>query len=264
MLNTKHLLAEHRAIEDARIAKNKADAKRPPYEPGWSFPEGRATPVLYPYHLALDEFETPDDRQPRRLKVDLALALDAIEIPRGLRVEFVATARRAAQASLTPRAKDYSDASEGPGRVTVCGSDYDIEEAEVFSPYDATVRYRNSDGGWKAKRRATADEENTLGFDAESDLVGKMTEAVKAWAGMTTPPPKTADPTVELLILDYLAGGGEVLSCKAYRTTPISKVRVKPGSKWTAVTGIPPELRQTKVLFRVRPRAGSKQWTNAA
>ena len=162
-----------------------------------------------------------------------------------------------------PHAKDYSDASEGTGQVTVCGSNYDIEELEAFSPYDATTRYRNPDGGWKCKRRATADEENTLGLDTESDLVGKMTDAVKAWAGMTTPPPKAADPTVEALVQSYLANGGEVHTRDAYQTTPSSKIRFKFfHSAWAGGTGIPPELRNKKKLFRVRPKTGSKQWSN--
>ena len=116
--------------------------------------------TLNPYRLALDEFRYRDT------------------LARG----------------VGPQAKDYSDANEGPGRVTVKGSDYDIEDAEVFSPYDASVRYRNPDGGWKCKRRSTADEEDCLGLDTGSDLVEKMTDAVKAWAGMTTPPPKAAAP----------------------------------------------------------------------
>jgi hypothetical protein len=91
-----------------------------------------------------------------------------------------------------------------------------------------------------------------------------MTAAVKAWAGMTTPPPKTADPTVEVLIHGYLAGGGDVRSLDAYRTTPVSKVKVRPGHTWAAVTGIPPELRGTKKLFRARPKSGSKLWANVS
>ena len=150
-------------------------------------------PKLNPYRLALDEFETPDDRWWGR---------------------------------GSSGGKDYSDASEGPGRVTVCGSNYDVEEVEDFSPYDATVRYKNDDGGWKCKRRASADEENTLGLDTESDLVEKMTAAVKAWAGMTGPPPKAADPTVEVLVKVYLANGGKVHTCAEYQTTPRSKIQI--------------------------------------
>ena len=161
-------------------------------------------------------------------------------------------------------AKDYSDASEGPGRVSVCGSNYDFEEAEAFSPYDATVTYKNPDGSCKYKRRAAADEENCLGLDTESDLVEAMTDAVKAWAGMITPPPKAADPTVEALVQSYLARGGEVHTYDAYRTTPNSEIRFKPnaGSEWAGGTGIPPELRSRKKLFRVKPKTGSKQWSN--
>jgi hypothetical protein len=190
-------------------------------------------PKLNPYRLALDEFEIPDDRWWGRW-------------PSG--------------------AKDYSDTSEGTGQVTVCGSNYDIEESEVFSPYDATTRYRNPDGGWKCKRRATADEENSLGLDTESDLVGAMTDAVKAWAGMTTPPPKASDPTVEALVQSYLANGGEVHTRDAYQTTPKSKIRFKPhaGPEWAGGTGIPRELGNKSRWFSVRPKTGSKQWSNAA
>ena len=188
----KHLLHEARAIEEARIARNVADSWCPPYKPGWRFSEDwvsyvqycawlseslrtlgppipglvevtlrqladalgktelavcrafNENPKLNPYRLALDEFETPEDRW-----------------------------------SPGPSAKDYSDASEGPGRVTVCGSNYDVEEAEDFSPRDAHRKYGDID--WKA---AGADDESTLGFDFKSDLVEKMTDAVKAWAGM--------------------------------------------------------------------------------
>jgi hypothetical protein len=116
------LLAERRALEEARIADNIAAAAGwTPYEPGWAFINSSTRPTLIPYRLALDEFETPDDRH---------------YLP-------------------GPAAKDYSVASEGTGQVTVRGSNYDIEEPEVFSPYDETVKYG-------CKRRATADEEDTL------------------------------------------------------------------------------------------------------
>ena len=179
--------------------------------------------TLNPYRLALDEFETPDDR-----------------------------------CSPGPSAKDYSDAGEGPGRVTVCGSNYDIEEAEVFSPLDA---YRKR--GEIDRKSARADQGNTLGLDKELDLVGKMTDAVKAWAGMTTPLPKAADPTVEALVLAYLTNGGEVHTRDAYQTTPLSKIGFKPGCHpWAVVvTGIPPELRNRKKRFRVMPK--TKQWSTA-
>jgi hypothetical protein len=262
---TKHLLDEHRAIERARIAKNVADSWCPPYEPGWRFSADwvfdvqycallgdtlqqiaaaldktelaviralNETPKLNPYRLALDEFEIPDDRWWGR---------------------------------GSSGGKDYREASEGPGRVTVCGSNYDVEEEEDFSPYDAIVRYKNDDGGWKCKRRATADEEDTLGLYTESDLVEKMADAVKAWAGMTAPP-KAADPTVEILIKTYLANGGEVHTRDAYQTTPRSKIRFKLRlhPAWAGGTGIPPELRNKKRLFRVRPKTGSKQCSNTA
>ena len=245
LLGTKHFLDEHRAIEKTRIAKNAAAGSWEPYKAGWTYGPVRdyeiwtlgdkvrhnETTKLNPYRLALDEFETPDDRW--------------LYHP-------------------WPSAKDYSDASEGTGRVPVRGSNYDIEEAEVFSPYDATVKYKNGEGGWKCKRRTTADEENTLGLDTESDLVGAMTGAVKAWAGMTTPPPRAADPTVEALVLIYLANGGEVHTRDAYQTTPRSKIRFKLGfhPEWAGGTGIPPELRKKKKLFRVLPQTGSKLWSN--
>jgi hypothetical protein len=231
LLSTKHLLAEHRAIEEARIARNVTAGCWLPYNPGWTFIAGLKNPELNPYRLAIDEFETPDDKW-----------------------------------SPGPAAKDYSDASEGTGQVTVRGSNYDFEEPEVFSPYDATVRYKNPEGGLKCKRRATADEEHTLGFDTESDLVVKMTDAVKAWAGMTTPPPKAADPTVEDLVKIYLANGGEIHTFGAYRTTPEKEIRINRSSRyasaWAGGTGIPREMRRCKRRFGVRPKTGSKQWSN--
>jgi hypothetical protein len=228
------LLDEARAIEEARIARNAQAGSWLPYKPGWTEVRDREIPKLKLYRLALDEFETPDDRPHP--------------------APFIC-------------AKDYSDASEGTGRVAIRSSNYDIEESEVFSPYDATIIYQNSDG-WKCKRRATADEENTLGLDGESDLVEKMTDAVKAWAGMTTPPPKAADPTVKILIEKYLANGGQIHTCDAYQTTPRSKIRFKAnasiawGAGKTVETGIPPELRKKKKLFMVRPKTGSKLWSN--
>jgi hypothetical protein len=225
------LLAERRAAEDARIAENAAADCWPPYKPGWTFTE-RQNPELNPYRLALDEFETPDDRW-------------------GL---------------PGPAAKDYTKASEGPSRVVVRGSNYDVEEPEVFSPDDATLKYKNPEGGWKCKRRATADEEHTLGFDTESDLTEKMADAVKAWAGMATPPPKAADPTVENLVLSYLANGGKVHTFDEYQTTPARKIKFKLSfhPEWAGGTGIPPELRSRKKLYRARPKTGSKLWSTAA
>ena len=127
---TKHLLDEQRSIQEARIAKNAASGNWEPYKPGWSFAEFRdlEIPKLNRYRLALDEFEISDDRS----------------WDRG-----------------SSGGKDYSDASEETGQVTVCGSNYDIEEAEVFSPYDATIKANSPEGGWRCKRRATADEENS-------------------------------------------------------------------------------------------------------
>jgi hypothetical protein len=244
LLSTKHLLKERDIIEAKRVARNATAGSWLPYKAGWTFGpvrdyeiwtlgdkvRDRDSTTLNRYWLAVDEFETPDDRY---------------YLP-------------------GPPAKDYSDASEGAGQVTVRGSNYDIEEAEVFSPYDASVRYRNHDGGWKCKRRATADEEDCLGLDTESDLVEKMTDAVKAWAGMTTPPPKAADPTVEALIQTYLANGGEVHTHIAYQTTPKSRIKFKVSfcPAWAGGTGIPPEMRNKKKLFRVRPQTGSKLWSN--
>jgi hypothetical protein len=86
---TRHLLAERRALEEARIADNRAAAAR------WTQLKPSYT---RPYRLAVDEFETPNDRW-----------------------------------SPGPAAKDYSVASEGVGQVTARGSDYDIEEPEVFA-----------------------------------------------------------------------------------------------------------------------------------
>jgi len=91
----------------------------------------------------------------------------------------------------------------------------------------------------RCERRARADEENSLGFDRQADLVEKMTAAVEAWAGLTTPPPKAADPSVEILIKAYLANGGKVHTYAAYQTTPLPKI-LHPA--WAGGTGIPPEL----------------------
>ena len=272
--DTKHLLA---AAEKARIAKNLAAGTLPRYEPGWtsetvveSFEGDDKSPAVHstrikwrlnPYRFAVDEFETPDDRSPQRERFNAEIALSNIEVPREYRVEFVATARRVAQASLAPQAKDYSDASEGTGRVSVCGSNYDSEEAEFFTPRDTYLNHGEID-----RKSAGADDEATLGLDTESDLVGSMADAVKAWAGTITPPPKAADPTVEALVLAYLANGGEVHTFEAYRTTPEAKIKFKSSfhPEWAGGTGIPPELRSRKKLFRVKPKTGPKQWSNTA
>ena len=76
LLGTKHLLDEHRAIKEARIAKNAAAGCWLPYKPGWTYGAVRDYEIwtlcdkvrdsdhttLNPYRLALDEFWTPDDR----------------------------------------------------------------------------------------------------------------------------------------------------------------------------------------------------------
>ena len=234
---TKHLLAEHRAIKEVRIARNATAGEFwPVYKAGWTYGRDRDFQIrcmgdkvmpgerlqLNPYRLALDEFEYG----PRG------------HCPYGL------------------HAKDYSDASEGPGRVTVKGSNYDLEETDCFAPRQEFLKAMDATGGWG--------KHDTLGFDTKSDLVEAMTDAVKAWAGMITPPPKAADPTVEALVQSYLARGGEVHTYDAYRTTPNSEIRFKPnaGSEWAGGTGIPPELRSRKKLFRVKPKTGSKQWSN--
>ena len=108
----------------------------------------------------------------------------------------------------------------GARQVTICGSNYDLTEPESFSPYHAILRFNKPEGGWSHKRLAFAHEENTLGLDTKSDLVGKMTEAFEAWACMTTPPPKAADPTVKALVQSYLDNGGQINTFDAYRTTP--------------------------------------------
>jgi hypothetical protein len=181
--------------------------------------------------LAVDEFETPDDRW---------------------------------LYSPTVKAKDYGAAGEGTGQVKVLGSDYDIEEPEVFEPYGEMVPVAQG----SAARRALADEEETLGLDAESNLAEKMTHAIKAWAGMTTPPPKAADPSVEDLVQSYLANGGEVHPFGAYRTTPEKEIKINKSSPyasaWAGGTGIPREMRHTKRRFGVRPKTGSKMWGNTA
>jgi hypothetical protein len=95
LCGTRHLLAERRALEEARIAESVAAAARwTPYQPGWAFINSSERPTLIPYRLALDEFETPDDRH---------------YLP-------------------GPAAKDYSVASEGTGQVKVLGSNYDVED----------------------------------------------------------------------------------------------------------------------------------------
>ena len=113
-------------------------------------------------------------------------------------------------------------------------------------------------GGWG--------KHDPLGFDKEADLVGQMTDAVKAWAGMTSPPPKAEDPTVEALVNAYLDNGGEVHTCKAYQSTPESKIKFKSSPyvrAWEGENGIPPELRNKNKRFRVEPKTGSKYWSNA-
>ena len=89
-----------------------------------------------------------------------------------------------------------------------------------------------------------------------------MDDAVKAWAGMTTPPPRAADHTVETLVQTYLASGGEVHTFGWLQTTPEAKIKFKfrHRPEWAGGTGIPPEMRRTKKLFRARPQIGSKLW----
>jgi hypothetical protein len=89
---TRHLLAERQALEEALIADNLATAAR------WMNLKPSYT---RPYRLALDEFETPDDRW---------------------------------LYSPTVKAKDYSAASEGAGQVKVLGSDYDLQDVETIEP----------------------------------------------------------------------------------------------------------------------------------
>jgi hypothetical protein len=229
--------AQRAAEEAERIAANLATAEgliaaQGPYKPGW-VDEGGKNPKLYPFHLPLDKFVYPDDRAALRSKS-------------GLR--------------LTVAAQDYSNASEGAGRVTVRSSDYDVEEPEVFTPRGGILTPMDARGGWG--------KHDPLGFDTKSDLAGAMSEAVKAWASMTTPPPKTADPTVEALISDYLANGGDVQTFVTYQTTSKTKLRFKnPKDKhpeWAGGTGLPRELRATKKRCGVRPNTGSKQWTLSA
>jgi hypothetical protein len=137
--------------------------------------------------------------------------------------------------------------------------DYDIEETEVFAP-SGEHKLKDIRGNWGKG--------DTLGFDAESNLAGEMEAALKAWAGMVTPPPKAADPTVETLVLSYLTNGGEVHTFDAYRTTPATKIKINRASRhahaWAGGTGIPREMRQKKRRFGVRPKTGSKMWSNAA
>jgi hypothetical protein len=130
------------------------------------------------------------------------------------------------------------------------------------SPYDASIKYNSLEG--VCKRPAGADEENTLGLFKKADLVGKMTDAFEAWAGMFTPPPKAADHTVKALVQSYLDNGGEVHTFDAYQTTPDSKIKFK-GSlhpEWAGGTGIRPEMRSKKKLFMVRSKISSVQLGN--
>jgi hypothetical protein len=233
---TKHLLDEHRAIEEARIAKNLASWEPGKYKAGWTFSKFRRDklPRLNPYYLALDEFETPD----RPLGVP-----------------------------GSPKAKDYSDASEGggTGRVPLRGSSYDHDEPEDFAPRAAMTAYKDCDGD-EDKRLATADEESTLGFDRKPSLSDVMADAFKEWAGITGPPPKAVDPTVAALVESYLANGGEVHTFHAYQTTQKAKIRLTSilHPAWAGGNGIPPELRKFKNRFRAMPQTGSKLWSLTA
>jgi hypothetical protein len=221
------LLAKRRAIEAERMSRNVAAAEAWKHDKcGWvSVDDGDGYRHLWQHRLAVDEFESPDDRW-------------------GLPL---------------PEAKDYSDASEGTGQVKVCGSNYDVEEIETFEPL-GEHKLKDIRGNWGRG--------DTLGFDDDLDLSGKMTGALKAWAGMTTPPPKAADPTVETLVESYMAAGGTVHTCGTYRTTPKAKIKFKSksphASSWAGGSGIPREMRRTNKLFSVRPRTSSKPWSLAA
>jgi hypothetical protein len=223
---TRHLLAERRAIEEARIAENKAVAARwIPYQPGWAFINNSKRPTLIHYRLAIDEFETPDDR---------------------------------GAYPHTVKAKDYGVASEGTGQVKALGPNYDIEDPDSFDASGDPLAHSDIRAEWGKG--------DTLGLDAESDLAVEMADAVKAWAGMATPPPKAADPTVETLVQSYQANGGQVDYRDAYRTTPTKKIKLKSSSPYTSAwaggTGISREMRQHKRRFGVRPKTGSKLWSN--
>jgi hypothetical protein len=280
LCGTQHLLAEFHAAEESRIADNLMTAAghaQYEYRPGWSFsdfrdsemkirhPEwnGVTTPTLYPHHLALTEFKWPDDRPRKRFKVELATRedFDRVLKEEGIAIDDFPLDRFLEEASraTSPRsvkAKDYGDASEGPGRVTARSSDYDIEEPESFAPRGGVLRPMDATGGWG--------KHDPLGFDTvRGSIVTEMRASLKEWAGMTTPPPKTADPSVEALISAYLAKGGKVHSCDDYRTTSIKKVKVKKHHTWSTIS-LPREIRATKRRCGVRPKTGSKQWSNAA
>jgi hypothetical protein len=157
------------------------------------------------------------------------------------------------------KAKDYSVAGEGTGQVKALGSNYDVEDdPETFEQSDDPLKHKDVRAQWWKGE--------TLGLDAESDLTREMANAVKAWAGMATPPPKAADPTVETLVQSYQANGGQVDYRDAYRTTPTRKIKLKSSSPYTSAwaggTGIPREMRQHKRRFGVRPKTGSKLWSN--
>ena len=70
-----------------------------------------------------------------------------------------------------------------------------------------------------------------------------MADAVKAWAGMITPPPTAVDPTVEIMVQSYLDNGGDVHTFGAYRTTPAKKIKINQSSihasAWAGGTKIP-------------------------
>jgi hypothetical protein len=176
--------------------------------------------------LAVDEFETPDDRW---------------------------------LYSPTVKAKDYSAAGEGTGQVKVLGADYDLQDVETFEP-SGEHKLTDIRGNWGKG--------DTLGFDTESGLADKMADALKSWTGMATPPPRAPDPTVETMVQAYLANGGQVHTVDAYRTTPANKIRINKSSKyasaWAGGTGLPREMRPTKRRFGVRPKTGTKMWSNTA
>ena len=162
-----------------------------------------------PYRLDLDEFETPNDRW-----------------------------------SPGPAAKDYSVASEGGGQVTARGSDYDIEEPEVFAP-SGEHKLKDIRGHWGG---------DTLGFDAETNLAGEMGGRTQGVGRHDNASAQVGRSDRRDIGRGNLANGGQVHTVDAYRTTPAKSIKINKSSPyasaWAGGTGIPREMRQSQTAMR--------------